>query len=141
MPIETLKVGEQRVRQGRGFRKTEAHYRTIKLELDNLRAGSRTTLGMWEAGEEGWTDSLAVSQLTSQLPPSIVLKLSRSFAFTKLISPDLGKFSNLQRYPWHIISIRSPVPFTFSHTSRLHLFIFHTIFQTDICRDSQIAYS
>ena len=61
MPIETLKVGEQRVRQGRGFRKTEAHYRTIKLELDNLGAGSQTTLGMWEAGEEGRTDSLAVS--------------------------------------------------------------------------------
>ena len=40
IPRETLKIGEQRVMQGREFRKSDAHYRTIKLEFDNPEAGS-----------------------------------------------------------------------------------------------------
>lgn len=61
IPREILKIGEQRVTQGREFRKSDAHYRTIKLEFDNQEAGSWTALGMWEAGEEGRAGPLAVS--------------------------------------------------------------------------------
>ena len=61
IPRETLKIGEQRVTQGREFRKSDAHYRTIKLEFDSWEAGSWTALGMWEAGEEGRAGPLAVS--------------------------------------------------------------------------------
>ena len=47
--------------QGREFRKSDAHYRTIKLEFDKPEAGSWTAVGMWEAGEEGRAGPLAVS--------------------------------------------------------------------------------
>ena len=60
-PRETLKIGEQRVMQGREFRKSDANYRTIKLGFNNREAGSWAALGMWEAGEEGWAGPLAVS--------------------------------------------------------------------------------
>lgn len=61
MPMETLKLGEQKIKQGGEFRESEAHYGAIQLELDSLGGGSWTALGTWEAGKEGQAGPLAES--------------------------------------------------------------------------------